>query len=584
VKTLGALRERGAKLYGRLRRQGRDYRRNLVWLVGDSLRRQTGHWWRILLASGVTLAGNAAAVGIVYLYVHMLQHDMSMSFAGITIQARDSLLLLGLVIAGLLTALLAFSISTYLSRSITLKLVRRYEEYVFKRVLHLYRLLPDPRAAVADEILRTSNIRQLAIAHARNCGWSLRFIANGIPAGLMFAGALATLLILDPVLTMVVLVLGIGAVAAQYPANLFAARASNTVDENHPRVMAAFNQLVEQINCTPETGRPEMPDELDARIERFYDEPRARRYMDANEDRYRAMELSGLTMQVGGALVLAAILLAIAESLLRQGGDWAVLVAYLGALRLLLSNATQLFRTVSVFSRFYPYTKALQDFLTSAERASLPPPLPSERQVATELVLDARRYENQGTSLQLRGGEPIAVWVTRGYGKDLARSLLHALHPHPEGAEPPRCELVVRAPSGDEIASWTTGEDSGRARWIERVRASGELEAGLEQAAAGRTVLLLIDRVALEALPAERWEYWCRRLADRILLVVYADPAFRPVDHGERVLLVRTRGGALYWDLVPETGLSADQASKLRPLLSQKQGPARLGGDDLLDE
>jgi hypothetical protein len=585
VKKPGAFRDRGADLYERMRRQGRAYLRGLVWLLGDSLRGEPRAWWKIIIATGVTLAGNAAAVGIIYLYVKLLQHDAQHSVLGHVIRARESTLLLGLVVSGLLVALLAFAVSDYISKATALRLTRRYEERTFKRVLRLYRLLPDPRARGAELVLDAATPRQLAMLYARNCGWSVRFVANAVPAIFMFFFALGTLVLLDPITTLVVLVLGLGALAAQYPANLFAAKASKTVDQTQRHVSDAFNALMERLNRSP---RPEGPDALDTEIERFFEEPRAHRYMDANEDRFRAMELSGLSVRVGGALVLAAILLTIAASLLKHGGDWAVLIAYLGVLRLLLNSTTQLFRAVTVFSRFYPYTKELQDFITATEAAREPPIRAADRATAGELRIAAQGFERDIDTLPLRPGSLVGVWVMRGYGRDLERALMRAVQPpNAAGAAQPRCELVITPPSAGQIESWgQEGSQGAREAWIEGLRRQGELEMGLERAERHGAELLLIDRVALEALPPDRWAEWRRRLADRVLAVVYADPRMPPVDLGESLLLVRTRSDHFFWEEIPPDGLTAAARAKLHPLLALRMGPetrAR-GSDDLVDE
>ena len=68
-------------LLQRLRYQGLRYVRSFRWLVGESLRVSPRTWLRLLGATALNLASNAAIAGVLYAYVSMLQRDLRQTAA-----------------------------------------------------------------------------------------------------------------------------------------------------------------------------------------------------------------------------------------------------------------------------------------------------------------------------------------------------------------------------------------------------------------------------------------------------------------------------------------------------------------------
>jgi hypothetical protein len=562
----------------RIREQGNRYLRSFVWLVRESLRVAPRQWRRIVIATGFSLASNAAVVGSIYLYVRLVERNPTLELWGYTLIPRESVLLLGAFVGSVLGGLLVFAVSDYIARTASLRMHRLYQEEATRQTLHLMRHLPDPRAAAASVLLEGVGLRRYYGEYPRSCGWTMRFIGNAIPSLAVFLGAYATLLWLDPGTTLMVTLLGLAVVAAQYPANLFAATASNLVDETRGYYAARLAAVVDAVDRS--AGGPAQ-DALAERIDRLYDDPQVIRYETANEDRYRALEISALSMQTGGALVLAVILFTIAGGIIADSGNWAVLVVYATLLRQLLSSATGVFRAVTMFSRFSPHIQAYRGFVVAASQAAekTAETVPSPEQ----LRLAAYDLDGVAGAVTLRRGERF-VLVSRGaVGRSLALSLQRA--------------AVLARPSGekDSYGDYWSHEalaglprirpvaiDPGESANDPGSAAPGDpgLPPVLERALTEGVDMLLISCADFASLGLEPEHDEASRLADCCLgLVCFAIP--EGLEPGALVL-VTDRAKNLHWCRVPQDGLTDDLSRALQQRLDVT--PRRGGQAPTLDD
>ena len=541
----------------RLREQGLRYVRSLVWLVKDSIGVAPREWLRILVATLFNLGSNAAIAGAIYTYVKLLQHDLRINVLGISIVARESALLLVLFILAFAAAVLLYGASEYIAKAAALKLHRRYQEFSLKRSLKLMQALPDPRCPQLSALLETVGRRKLAVTYPYSCGWSLRFIGNASPSIILFVVGFGALIWLDPSTTALVSVLGLGVVAAQYPIHLLAARSSNTFEETDAHVSAQVRGLLDLVSDFDNTGDQQA---LDARLADYCRDERVKRNADANEDRYRSMELSALAMRTGGGLILAAMLLTVGSGLLSETADWAILLAYATLLRQLLNSVTTIFRTVTVFSRFSPHVQIYRRFVVDASVALSPPPAPPP--VPDHLSINVRSDDGAERPLRLERGASIAFFNPGSANRDLILLLQGALYEAQRGTSVPIPEILPMrfGPSdvGDPIA-----------QAIDEVSAS---DAGI----------LLIDQRSFRKLPWERREEWQERIVDRYLIYVYDHAASTPF--GESLALVRDRADALHEIPIPTEGLSEEDLQRIKRLLkSGAQRAAPAAADEVLE-
>lgn len=553
-------------LSDRVVRQGRQYLAVLGWLMRESIVVQRAQWRTVFAGAAINLVSNAAVVSAVYTYVRLLESDAQFTLGRWSVEARDSVSLLVALVLVVAAALLAYSYSEYRVRATALRLGRLYEEHSFRQLVARARGLPDQRNSRANDLLETAGLRKLALNYAHYAGWSLRFIANAIPSLVMFVFALASLVALDAAMTVVVLSLGVLVVGAQYPANILAANASSIADANQRRVINDFNTLADELNRTP---RHRSAERLAETVDAFYEQKTAQIFMQANEDRFRAMEVSALTTQAGGSLVLVAILAIVGSSVLKGNVEWAVLVAYVALMRLMLGSITQVFRGVTVFSRFYPYTKELYEFRVGAGFSSLgaaPSPL-----ATVGVKIEAEPLVGANAELTLRPGTVVALWTERGYGRDLEGVLLKACAGY--RADTP-CEvlscLATSPGSADEVLAYheyrmqNPDEDSANVKDFPFLKQPKDWwQVARRQSACA----VLIDSLVLDNDPEIDWKSVRDELGGRVAFIVYADP-FRPSNHhGESVLLIRGRNNRLYWRAFPESGLDEKSWAALRALL-----------------
>jgi hypothetical protein len=515
----------------RLHGQGTRYVKSLGWLISDSIRVAPRVWLRIVAGTVLNLASNAAVAGAIYLYVDLLQQDARFEILGASIIARESIPLLVAFIAVMTVAMLNFAASEYVSKAAALRLHRRYQEHSMQRSLRLLQRLPDARCPQIAALVAAAGARRLVASYPHSCSWSLRFIGTAFPNLVLFFAGYMALLWLDLKTTALVSALGIALIAAQYPIHLLAARSSNVLEQTNPYVGQKLGEL---IDLATSPGGGNASDALNARLEQHFRDDRVKRNADADEDRFRAMDLSALSMQSGGGLILAAMLLSIGSGLLANAADWAVLIVYLTLLRRLLNAATTVFRTVTVFSRFSPHIQIYRSFAQGAAITLQPRTEPLA--IPEALVLAARQVGTGPLPLRLTRGARVAFFTANGVSRELAMIVQAAIY---EG----QADKDIPVP---EIRLLSLNE----ARSPEAVRdALGKIEAS----SAG---VLLIDQFALAKLTSEQRSAWQQRLSDRYLLTIYTSTQSPQFD--ETMAVVRDRGDTLHWTPLAAGPLSED--------------------------
>jgi hypothetical protein len=504
----------------------------------------------MLIATAVALGANAAVLGLIFRYVSLVEGNEHLSILGTQIYPRESFLLLVVAVVALLAVSLVLAFSQYLARSSAIVAMVGFEKRCVLRAIGLSRLLPDPRAHRADEILQTKKLFHLVRSDAIHCGFAIKFIGFGIQALLMFLFALGVMFVLDAQTTMVVCGLGLIVVAAQYPSNLFAAASTAIYTSTRTEVQKGLMALLGRASALP---RPRKPDALDEDVEAFFEQPAASRHMKAAENRFRAIEVSGLTMRFGGALILGGIILAFGILVLEGRIDWASLLAYLTMLRLALSSITSVFQTVTMVTRLYPDIQEYAEFVASASLAKKPLPSKKTDQAREPIEIRAAREANGPDALMLERGTRCAFMAPLAYGRDVAADFQRALGFQTDEADTDRAVVVDLA-----VVPPRAGDTDSSADWIDA------LTSALQRFYEEGTDVILIDRRAADAMQAGAWEDWCERLRDRLLIVVYAQRGRPVADLGEEILFLKDSASAgLRWLPVPKGGLSPGAADKI---------------------
>lgn len=547
----------------RIAAQAGRYVRNLGWLLGESYAAEPGIWWRVLMATVLSLVANAVAIAVIYRYVQTIEHDLMIELAGIGVVGRESIGLLWGVVVALLLALVVHAASLYMARSSAVRLARLFEQWASIRVLDVSRFLPDPRARQAHYILNSTKLLHVISMDPRVAGMALRFLVNLLPSGLTFAFALAVLFYLDAGTTLIVCGIGLSVISLQYPSNLFAAKATVVLHRTRTEVQRGILDLLARLHSEPKYA---VSEKVRSKVDRYFDGSTAREHMDAYENRLRAMELSALSMQLGGALVLAILVLVVGHELLVSGADWALLIAYVGVLRLVITNLTSLFKTLTGVSRFYPQIQRLRDFIVSAQQAERPF-VPTEGASREALVLRGGTSAGDARLVPMERGKLYALLTTEGYGRELAMRLHSAL----EGGFN---DVGVRGKSVDQlipVLSQHPVADLGRKRVAE----------AFDSVVASPPDVLFIDRRALEVIAESEWHQRQDQLANSVLIVVYAEAGKPVADLGEPCLLHPGGGDRFVVHELSSGGMNATEAQCLRRSLRSGGQRKRNGQADL---
>jgi ABC-type multidrug transport system fused ATPase/permease subunit len=538
----------------RLKAQAERYTQSLAWLISDSVRIAPRMWLRIIVATLLNLGSNAAIAGVIYFYVKLLERDTRADFLGYEFIARQSVVLLLLFVGAMAITMLTFAASDYIAKTAALSLHRSYQAESLRRNLKLIQHLPDSRCPEVSQLLEAVGIRKLVNNYSHSCGWSLRFIGTAIPSLVLFFAGYAAILWMDPETTFVVTSLGLLVVAAQYPVHLLAARSSNVIEETAFHEGAKRSALIELASRSDDSANRQF---LSDELQRYFGDNRVQRNWDADIDRYRAMELSALAMQSGGSIVLSAMLLTIGIGLLSDSANWAILIVYVTLLRRLLTSATTIFRTVTVFSRFSPHVQICRAFVVGASRA-VGPKL-EKKPVPQTLSLTALPIVPGSGDLRLGVGTVFFLANAGGLRRDVAISLQRAIFDTQtiEAEEFPEIFLVI-AGSESSIAA----------------------DAALEKAAKTSAAILLVDQAIFGVLEPPLRAAWKQRLADRYVGIVYpwaVHPMF-----GESTVLVRDQGGGLHWAPISEGEPPQDWPKTIQAILEsgEKAGAKAL----LMDE
>ncbi len=545
-------------------RHARKYRRVISWLLADSLWRLRSRTSRIVAFGALNLVCQAGTVAVLYFYADALEQNRTVELVGRAFAARASFTFLWLAAGSALALIVLGAAANYVSRSQAISLGRWYEETCGKRAFTLATRLPDLRARAASRLAHEGGIRQIAQGDARYCGMAVRIISYAMPALINFAVSVVAMAVIDPQLTAIIAGLATVIFLFQYPANLRAAKFSSAWENHRSPALAEFLSLLHQVKSAPAPIDTEAP-----ALRRIYEKGSLTRTLDAFWARLRAIEEGTLVSQIGSAVVLCAAILIIGARLLEGSTDWGLLVVYLGALRVCLSNFVQIGRAVAGVSRFYPQIARYSEFVGSAEKTNRPAIRLKPEQTLTvsapslvggpdrvamrlgdrlvlltpavvdrtllHVVINAV-VEANGYSDEPQIGPPALICAAAETSKETARKAfglskqitagglqkeLRAAGLWDEGTVYPLTHLDAPAPS-----QWS---DLLSARLVYALRLIGGLDRGCD--------VLLLEWEGFMSLGSIAQQHFLGRLTDRIALFVYAD--LEPVGAlGESAVLV----------------------------------------------
>jgi hypothetical protein len=337
----------------RASRQGRNYSTIVGWLLYTVFKGRVTTLASAIMLNLMHLASQAAAIYALYWYAQQMEQTgiATLPFWHVQFDLRahpEWLWAVVIIPAGLLVISACL---LYLSRRLVLNIAEKYLASSLEQLVLLSLRLPDPRARVASQLMVENGIGGLAFGCRRGALISAAF-ANALSAFIGGVGAAIVLLRIDGPLTLVILFATIPATLLLYPLTLRAMRSA----KDREKVQLAFKQELRQL-VQSRTGQKnatsvETVDEL------------ARVYL----MRRRLITELVFALEIGVTVILGLVVFYMASQALAGREQWAIFIAYVGALRITLSGFSQVIRAFASVSRFYPGIVRYYLFSKNAQR------------------------------------------------------------------------------------------------------------------------------------------------------------------------------------------------------------------------
>lgn len=401
-------------------RQGRNYTRVVLWLLYEAFRRHLRQLFVALAFTILYLGGQMGAIGVIYGYARLMENHTPLVLPWINFSIETGTHeTLWAVVAGSAALFLMSGVFQYFSRRIVFRIAEDHFAESLKEIIVAEGRLPDPRARTASQILLQQGLQRIAGGARRGALMAvIFFMASSGAIGAL--AALAFLVAAEPLLTLAIMVGLVIAAFSVYPIALRAVRLAKMREQRQ----LALNKELRELQ---QSG-------LGAKLGPALTTPREFAY--AYMGRRRIVAELTLVLGIVVTIILAVVVYYLANRALGGNGSWAIFVAYIGALRLVLSGSSQIIRAFAGVSRFYPqivpYYAFIQDY-RKLDEAPLAPVLRNE-------VLRLGTQVN-GEKVRIRAGDRVAVATldsrrqiqfalldakVEASGKPVAATILHA--------------------------------------------------------------------------------------------------------------------------------------------------------------
>lgn len=340
----------------------------LKWLVGDSIWRFRKESFLILFTNFIGISFQVWTIGLAIYYARAMQSGKTIKLLHYEFNARTSNLLLILCGLSILFSLLIAAWSIYFSKSKGLKLRRRYEEFCAKRIFLLFGSGFKIGTPVEQDFSDDKVIVRLARRDSRFCSRALWMILDTIIPLATFIVAIATLLYINSLLTLLNFTLmGISAFFL-YKVSVYAARNSASFEKFAKKTSKEYLRIIQHQKAWVVSAS-----ENEQWLEKnFFSSGPIKKFHDAYEGRLKSLEYSHLISNIVLATAIFLILLILGKSIISEGKGWGELIVYLIALRFMLTNMRQVNRKATGINRLYPQIRRYFQFLNATIITPMP--------------------------------------------------------------------------------------------------------------------------------------------------------------------------------------------------------------------
>jgi hypothetical protein len=588
----------------RLSRQVVNYSSLVFWFLRDLFAHLRWQSLRLVLTSSAQLGSRYGAMGVLYYCIRAFEGTSPPVVLGYQLPGREfpAILVFGMVLASLLLALAAGF--RYSLQNKTIRIATDYNEFCLRRLLMLIGRLPDARAPEASLEVVSGRVMGL-MASARQSRLLTKQIGRGMPsvAGLIIGVAL--LLAIDFDLTASIALVTLVVLAALYPANRRAAKASGVFQEYSRRANVTLKSVVLKLQSAPVPLEENSPI-----LNRLFSEGSVPKAVKGYSNRLRAVEQAVLTTEIGGIAMIGTGLAVLGAEIATGESTFAHAVLYFGVIRYVLRDFVRASKLFASINRFYaqimPYvsfvrkTRMVLDESAAAHRDPSEPvtfALPAVDDHKKELVAAGGSFlalvAPENAQVSVSGMVSSALDAASGSGMLPALQINGQLL---DGEVPLRASLALSdkvdprdlaetlksfAPRNAEL-EWTSG------KWLDRFPKGSWQEDLPRWAVAGLQVLagksrgnqiVLIEESLFDQM-SERWQAeLLAQLADRILIMVHRSTR-NLGNYGESTAILCDYESARLW-----VGLSGEETQRemveetYRRLIEQMKERVDFGAD-----
>ncbi|MCB2167784.1 MAG: hypothetical protein KQI78_08990 [Deltaproteobacteria bacterium] len=330
--------------------QGKNYIEIVKWVIKKAFfknffKKPLG----IIIFGGLRLSCQASAVTIIYFYSNALKNQGKFSFLNYELFARESILLMWLVIIATFLMFASASVFQYLTKIISISLAKELEMRIANEAVDAISNLPHYKTKNISNSFIKGEYKRI-LSDARRTGMLVRTFGYSIPELMSAIGGAASLIIIDPFLTVTLLIVVILVFICQYPSNIRGANYSKLFEIYAGKSNKIINDLIDSLF---NIGHSKSDNAY--LVKNFFLKKELKNSIDGFSGRVKVLEESTLINQIGTALVLSLTVLIVGYRLI-TGNDqnWGLLLAYIVSLRVAMHGVVAVGRALTSVSRFYP--------------------------------------------------------------------------------------------------------------------------------------------------------------------------------------------------------------------------------------
>jgi ABC-type multidrug transport system fused ATPase/permease subunit len=340
----------------RIWRQGRNYSRVVGWLLYRAFKGRT--WW-LAFAGGLSLlhlGSQAAAIYVVYWYGRTMEGSGvgKIPILKIELDLKNQHEWLWAIVAVSTACFVLSAVLLYFSRRQILDIVQKYYAQSLEELVLLTLRAPDPRGPIASNLLLDRGLGGLTVGCQRGV-LTVASFSNAITALVGGLGGAAFLFKIDMPLTLMIITSALVAALLLYPLTLRASKSANDMEKAQTALRKEIRKLYDSIH--QKATRVKSSDEV-ARVFLM---------------RRRVLTELIFATEIGITVILGIVVFYMASQALAGKEQWAIFIAYIGALRMTLSGTALAVRAFASVSRFYPLIVRYYLFVTQMAKINATP-------------------------------------------------------------------------------------------------------------------------------------------------------------------------------------------------------------------